>query len=324
MRRFPPGTVLAAGALVWRERDGELQVLAVHRPRYNDWSWPKGKLYKGETLPGCAVREVAEETGKDIILGQSLPTLTYPVGGGKTKVVRYWAARVAPEDSPALAARPKVKSAPKHEIDKTKWLTVEKARERITFADDLKPLDRLVELHEAGRLDTVAVVIARHARAHRRKAWGGTDDERPLSYSGTGRAAQLVPLFSAFGTARVDSSPAARCLATVKPYAESAGLAITEHPALTEGAHERNPLGTAADVASLLGTRSNLVVCVHRPTLPTVVETVRSATRDYTRGKLPRKNPYLPAGGVLVAHVFESEAGPVVASVETHLLKAEA
>ena len=58
-----PGSVVAAGALVWRVRKGELQVLAVHRPRYNDWSWPKGKLAKGETLPHAAIREVAEETG---------------------------------------------------------------------------------------------------------------------------------------------------------------------------------------------------------------------------------------------------------------------
>ena len=72
----------------------QLQVLAVHRPRYNDWSWPKGKLIDGETLPQCAIREVAEETGREIVLGQPLPTLRYPIGAGKQKVVRYWAAQV--------------------------------------------------------------------------------------------------------------------------------------------------------------------------------------------------------------------------------------
>jgi 8-oxo-dGTP diphosphatase len=316
--------VLAGGALVWREHDGELQVLAVHRPRYKDWSWPKGKLDKGETLPACAVREVAEETGKHVILGQTLPTLKYPVGGGKTKVVRYWAAQVAPKTSRALAARPKVKHAAKHEIDKCKWLTVEQARERITFADDLKPLERLVELHDAGRLETVAVVIARHARAKRRKGWRGTDDERPLSKSGMARAEQLVPLFAAFGASRVDSSPAERCMATVRPYAKAAGLKVKEYPLLTEDAHASNPLGTASIVTSLLNKHINRVVCVHRPTLPTVVEMVRAATRKYTLGSLPKKNPYLPAGGVLVAHVIETESGPRVSSVETHLLKPEA
>src|SRR5690606_6090616 len=106
VKRYPPGTVLAAGALVGRERGGERRVLAVHRPRYGDWSWPKGKLVKGETLPACAVREVAEETGKDVILGQALPSLSYAVSG-RTKVVRYWAARVADAESKAVVARPR-------------------------------------------------------------------------------------------------------------------------------------------------------------------------------------------------------------------------
>lgn len=320
MKRFPPGTVLAAGALVWRERDGVLQVLAVHRPRYDDWSWPKGKLVKGETLPACAIREVAEETGKDVILGQPLPGLIYPVSG-RTKVVKYWAAHVADAESKAVVARPRILTAPKAEVDKTKWLTVEQARERITFADDLRPLERLVELYEAGRLDTVAVVIARHARAKRRKAWLGQDDARPLSKSGVTRAAQLVQLFSAFGAIRIDSSPAERCVATVKPYAAASGLKIKKYPDLTEGAHASDPTGTASLVASVLGKRKARVVCVHRPTLPTVVAMVRAATRPFTEGTLPSKNPYLPAGGVIVAHVAETEDGPVVSALETHLVK---
>lgn len=309
---------------MWRVRDDELQVLAVHRPRYNDWSWPKGKVDRGETLPACAVREVAEETGKQVILGQKLPTLRYPIGGGKQKVVRYWAAQAAPKNAKALGARPKVKSAAKHEIDRTTWLTIDQARAIITFPDDLKPLDRLVQLHEAGQLETVAVVIARHARAKRRKGWRGSDDDRPLSKSGATRASQLAPLFAAFGASRVDSSPAERCVATVRPFAEAAGLKVKEYPSLTEDAHASNPLGTASIVTSLLGKHVNRVVCVHRPTMPTIVEMVRAATRKYTLGTLPKKNPYLPAGGVLVAHVFETESGPRVAAVETHLLKPEA
>ena len=324
MRRYPPGTVLAAGALVWRVRDDELQVLAVHRPRYDDWSWPKGKLNRGETLPGCAVREVAEETGKQVILGQTLPTLKYPIGGGKTKVVRYWAAQATSATTKAVVARPQVKKAAKHEIDKAKWLTIEQARSRITFKDDLKPLARLEELHEAGRLETVAVVIARHARAKRRKGWKGTDDARPLSKSGAARAAQLVPLFAAFGAARVDSSPAERCMATVGPYAAAADISVKEYPSLTEDAHASDPLGTASIVTSLLSKHVNRVVCVHRPTLPTVVEMVRASTRKYTLGSLPKKNPFLPAGGVLIAHVIDTESGPRVSAVETHLLKVAA
>lgn len=316
----PPAIQIAAGALVWRVKDGELQVLAVHRPRYNDWSWPKGKLSKGETLPQCAIREVAEETGKQIVLGQPLPTLRYPIGAGRQKVVRYWAAQVASSDSRAVKARPPVKSAPKHEVDRVRWLTVKQAREVITFSDDLRPLAVLEEAFREERLDTRAFVLVRHARAKRRKAWSGDDEDRPITRNGLRRARQLVPLIAAFGVKHIGSSPAERCVATVRPYAEASGIEIKTYPALTEPGHASKPLATASVMLNLLGKQVSRVVCVHRPTLPTIVEMVRAATRPYTRGALPRKNPYLPAGGVLVAHIVDTESGPRAVAVETHLL----
>ena len=320
MKRYPPGTVIAAGALVWRVRDDELHVLAVHRPRYDDWSWPKGKLDKGETLPACAIREVAEETGKQVILGQPLPTLRYP-HGGKTKVVKYWAAQETADTHVSVKARPPVKSASKNEIDKKRWLTVAQARKIITFKDDLRPLEALVEAFENDRLYTRAFVLVRHARAVRRKAWEGDDLERPITASGVERAHQLVPLFGAFGIKRIASSPATRCMSTIEPYAQASGVAIKTYKALTEPSHADKPLATAEVFVKLLSKSSSRVVCVHRPTLPTIVEMVRAATRSYTRGALPRKNPYLPAGGVLVAHVIDTDSGPRVAAVETHLLQ---
>jgi len=316
-----PLAVVAAGALVWRVRDGELQVLAVHRPRYNDWSWPKGKLAKGETLPQCAIREVAEETGKQIVLGQPLPTLRYPVGAGRQKVVRYWAAQVTSNDSRAVLARPKVKTAPKHEVDRVRWLTVEQAQSKITFPDDLRPLEVLAEAYANGRLDTRAFVLVRHARARRRRAWAGEDEARPLTKAGQRRARQIVPLIAAFGVTRVSSSPATRCMDTIGPYAQAANLEITTHGALTEPGHAEAPLRTAEVMINLLGRGGNRAVCVHRPTLPTIVEMIRASTRPYTRGALPRKNPYLPAGGVIVAHVVDTESGPRAVAVETHLLQ---
>ena len=93
------------------------------------------------------------------------------------------------------------------------------------------------------------------------------------------------------------------------PYAEAAGLHVKTSAALTEPGHADKPLRTAEVMINLLGKPGNRVVCVHRPTLPTIVEMVRAATRPYTRGALPRKNPYLPAGGVLVAHVVDTEVG---------------
>src|SRR5690606_29250383 len=112
--------------------------------------------------------------------------------------------------------------------------TVEQARNQITFKDDLRPLEALVEAYEDDRLFTRAFVLARHARAVRRKAWEGDDIERPITDKGHARAEQLVPLFGAFGIKRIDSSPATRCLSTVEPYAEASGVPIKTYTALTE------------------------------------------------------------------------------------------
>lgn len=321
MSPFASSSVLAAGALVWRDNEGQLEVLAVHRPRYNDWSWPKGKLDPGETLPACAVREVAEETGLTVELGQPLPTLRYPIAGGKIKVVRYWAAKVTAPDSAPASARNPVKAASKHEIDELAWLTPDEARARITFHDDLRPLERLVDEFEAQRLCTRAFIVARHARAQRRKAWSGVDQRRPLTSGGMERALELKDLFAAFGAMRIASSPSLRCLQTVGPYSQAAGLPVRGYEALTEETHHKRPAATAAAFASLLSKKKSRVVCVHRPTLPVMVALLRSHITGKTRGALPRRMPFLPAGGVLVAHVMDHEGEPRIIAIETHLLK---
>jgi 8-oxo-dGTP diphosphatase len=317
----PAEAVLAAGALVWRVRKGALQILAVHRPRYDDWSWPKGKLDVGETLPACAVREVAEETRLVVELGQPLPTLRYPIAGGKVKIVRYWAARAIPPEAPAAMARAAVKDASKHEIDEMRWLTVEEARHLITFHDDLRPLERLLDEHEAGRLRSRVLILARHARAKRRKAWKSKDLDRPITKGGRVRAHELVGLLAAFGTSKIASSPALRCRQTLEPYAEAAGLPIRTIASFTEPSHAKKPEQTAKAFKALLGKKSDRVVSVHRPTLPTIVKILREHTTSKTRGALPRTMPFLPAGGVLVAHVIDHEGEPRVIAVETHLLK---
>ncbi|WP_291379553.1 NUDIX hydrolase [Demequina sp.] len=321
MKVEPADVVLAAGALVWRVRGGQLQVLAVHRPRYDDWSWPKGKLDVDETLPACAVREVAEETGRVIELGQPLPTLRYPIAGGKVKIVRYWAARVISSEAPAAIAREAVKDASKNEIDNVKWLTIEQARHLITFHDDLRPLERLIDEYEAGRLRSRVLILTRHARAKRRKAWKGKDIDRPITKAGRVRARDLVGLFAAFGTSKVASSPALRCRQTLEPYAEAAGLPIRTIASFTEPKHAKHPEATAKAFRALLSKKRDRVVSVHRPTLPTIVKILREHTTSKTRGALPRTMPYLPAGGVLIAHVIDHEGEPRVIAVESHLLK---
>jgi 8-oxo-dGTP diphosphatase len=126
-------TVRAAGGAVWRHRrDGSIEVLLVHRPRYDDWSLPKGKCEEGEADEACALREVAEETGLSCELGPELPSQRYRDHKGRDKVVRYWAMEVVAGDGTL-----------EHEVDEVAWLPLDGARRRLTYARDTEVLDAL-------------------------------------------------------------------------------------------------------------------------------------------------------------------------------------
>ncbi|HWS59122.1 MAG TPA: NUDIX domain-containing protein [Actinotalea sp.] len=317
--RTAPAVVHAAGAVLWRERAGRLEVTLVHRPRYKDWSWPKGKLDPGESVAAAAVREVAEETGIDVVLGTPLPMLRYRTPDGTGKQVRYWAAREATaEDAPALAARVPVTPAPLTEIDEVVWVSAATAAELLTRRTDRRPLDVVLDLWTRGRLSTRVVAVARHAQARPRARWNRTEAERPLTPMGRAQADALVPLLAAFGVRRVVTSPWERCRSTVAPYAGRAGLATEGVDALTEAAHREDPTRAAATVAEHLGQPRDVVVATHRPVLPTVLATIEDATRRWTLGMLPAHDPYLRTGELLVAHVTGSGTGARVVAVEHH------
>ena len=315
--------VEAAGALVWRERRGALEVVLVHRPKYDDWSWPKGKLDPGESVAAAAVREVEEETGLTIVLGAPLPTLRYRTGDGGTKRVQYWAARVARRgDGPALAARPPVSRASEDEIDDMRWVGVEKARRALTRPTDVEPLEALVALHAKQRLVTDVLVIARHGRAKRRSAWKGGETDRPLTSTGRAQARALVPVLAAFGVLDVVTSRWERCAATIQPYADAAGL-TPGSAYLTEAEHERSPSRVAGGVHRLLERRRDVVLCTHRPVLPTVLDVLGQHSPRHVADALPTTDPYLKTGEVLVAHVAQTPKGPRVVAVEQHRPPAE-
>jgi 8-oxo-dGTP pyrophosphatase MutT (NUDIX family)/phosphohistidine phosphatase SixA len=308
----------AAGALVWRVREGRLEVLLIHRPRYDDWSWPKGKLEQGESSPDCAVREVAEETGENVILGARLPGLTYRLTNGVDKVVDYWAAHVASPRAAPLRARPGVALAPMSEIDDAEWLDAEAAGRRLTRSQDRLPLDALVDLWRTDRLRTWAIVFARHGRATKRSAWRGTEAGRPLTPEGVLQANALVPVLAAFGVAQVISSPWARCEKTLRPYAKRAGLTLELEQALTETSHKRRPLPVRELVAEHLSGGRSVVISTHRPVLPSVLRSIEGVTPKRLTGVLPQTNPYLRPGEALVVHMAHRPARtPRAVAIET-------
>lgn len=296
-------TVLAAGALVWRRRKRTVEVLLIHRPRYDDWSWPKGKLERGESLPACAVREVAEETGLQVVLGRPLPSVTYTLANGATKVCQYWAATEVAEDSAALVSRPTPKVS-KHEVDEIRWVEAERAMRMLTRKSDRAPLGALLDFLDEGRLETWAVQLARHGQARVRATWRGGEDTRPLTAVGAREAIALVPMLSAFGAEEVLTSPWARCRDTVQPYASASGLDLVSAPQLTEDGAKADPKGAKALVGELLRVRRpGAVLCLHRPTLPIVLDAVSKRSVYRVRELLPESDPWLSTGQLLVLHL---------------------
>lgn len=310
---LPAPTIHAGGAVVWRVDRGHLQVLLVHRPRYDDWSWPKGKVEPGESLPVCAVREVGEETGLPVVLGQPLPGVRYRLSDGRLKQCHYWAARVLDSGSPALAARGVVPRCSPEEIDDARWVTVPEARRVLTRAADRLPLDALVDLWDDGHLDTRALVVLRHGRAKKRSAWKGGEDDRPLTAVGLHQAVAAVGMLAAYGVSEVYTSPWERCAASVRPYALASGLTSVAVPELTEAAAKRRPGAARSAVTRLVGefrhrrgvdVPEGAVLCTHRPVLPLVIEALASRASSRVRATLPRENPYLRTGELLVVHVL--------------------
>lgn len=309
--------VESAGAVVWRLRKDRLQVRLVHRPRYRDWSWPKGKVDPGESLPAAAVREVAEETGRAVVLGIPLPTLEYPTPEGRLKRVHYWAARRAADgDRPSIDARPPASPVDATEIDDAAWLDAEAARERLTRPADREPLDALVRAWRHDRLDTRAVVVSRHARARKRAQWAGGEADRPLTPLGAAQAVGLVQVLAAFGVVHVATSEWLRCTQTVQPYADATGRSFVEDPRLTEAAHTAAPGAVAAAVRDVLEAGPAAVLCTHRPVLPTVLDVLSQHARRRVADALPREDPFLRPAQSLVCHVARTPKGPRVMAVE--------
>ena len=249
--------ISAAGAVLWRSDDGhaEPKVALVHRPRYDDWSLPKGKVDPGETEPVTAVREVLEETGYASELGLRLAAVSYPVEQG-VKSVRYWAAR-------ALGGE----FTPTDEVDELVWLSTADAMKRLQYPHDRKVLRRFRK-HPA---DTRTVLIVRHGTAGTKARYKGDDRKRPLDKHGRAQAESLVGQLLAFGVTEVHAAPRVRCHQTVGPLAEELGVPVHDEPALTEEAYA-DDRGTARKRAvEIAKSESTPVICSQGKVIPDLI-----------------------------------------------------
>jgi 8-oxo-dGTP pyrophosphatase MutT (NUDIX family)/phosphohistidine phosphatase SixA len=267
-------SVIAAGGVVWRSlADSRREVLLVHRPRYDDWSLPKGKLDPGEHVLAGAAREIHEETAIRVRLGPPVGLQRYEIrknGGTVPKVVHYWSAVPVAEGN----------FTPNDEIDDLAWVEVEQARRQLSYPRDVDLLDLLDSVVPA----VSTVVLVRHAAAVKRKAWDGKDRARPLSPEGTESADRLVGVLAALGTDRVLSSDAERCLATVLPYARQAGLTVEQHPEISERGFESDPSALDGLGTSIWAPGHVTVVCSHRPVLPALARELDLKARKFSPG----------------------------------------
>ncbi|WP_345941287.1 NUDIX domain-containing protein [Nesterenkonia sp. E16_10] len=316
----PDAEILAAGALCWRLRRGELEVLVIHRPRYDDWSFPKGKLDEGETLPECAVREVREEIGLKVRLGMPLPVTRYSVGkargakngnggkGRKDKAVWYWAAQVA-EGTPIPDGE---------EVDETAWVSVDRARELLTNRGDVLPLDELARLNADRRLHTLPFVVLRHAKAKPRSSWSRAESERPLAATGKRQARSVERLLICWRPRHLESSPWRRCAETIAPYVKAHRSRATYRKSFTEKRAEAHPERTRTRVRRCLELLLPTLICSHRPVLPLILDTMGGWLQDpQLLEAIPDQDPYLRPGAVLVAQQAMDRDGEIV-SIEVY------
>lgn len=328
---FPRGIIRSAGALVWRFAPGvqpvtpgkpispdDIQVLLVHRPRYHDWSWPKGKAERNEPLPVSAVREVEEETGRVVSLGAPLTTQRYRLGSGHIKEVYYWVGQLMSESNPARATRRPVVYAPKKEIDIAKWVSPDSAREMITRKGDRRLLMELINRGRRGELQTSTLVLLRHAKAISRGRWAGAEMDRPLTRVGVAQSLDLVEMLSAFGVAKVVTSPWLRCEQTVLPYASLGVAPITRDDVLTEDSIADKPEQASKLISRIIGgKRSSTAVCYHGPGLPALQKPVRALSSRRVLAEMDGTNPGLRKAELMVVHITHTET-PRVMDAERH------
>ncbi|MGE2835616.1 NUDIX hydrolase [Mycobacterium sp. SMC-4] len=255
-------TVLAAGAVLWRpaqgsapQGDGELEVAVIHRPRYDDWSLPKGKVDPGETEPVTAVREIAEETGVHARLGRRLTSVSYPVEEG-VKKVRYWAAK-------AVGGNFTVND----EVDELKWLPVRQAMDQLEYPQDRKVLRRFAKVPA----DTKTVLVVRHATAGSKSRWHGDDQKRPLDKHGRAQSEGLVSLLSAFGAHDLFAASRVRCHQTLAPLAEELDATIHDEPTFTEEAYADKPKAARHRLLEIAGSAETPVICTQGKVIPDLI-----------------------------------------------------
>jgi len=246
--------ISAAGAVVWRKhKDNFTEVAIIHRPKYDDWSFPKGKLEIGESLISCAHREVLEETNLQTEFGPHLGQVEYFTPDGLKKVT-YWSAKV-------IAEKPFRANT---EVDQLKWIPITKVIEVLTNETDKEIFDKFVKV----KFNSKPFILLRHAKAITREEWQGEDDDQPLSSSGQNQAMRLLSTYQVFNIDQIHSSDAVRCYDTVKSMAKGLDIKLEVSSKLSESTYKKDKEKAFDYVRELIKEDKSILICSHNPILP--------------------------------------------------------
>lgn len=266
--------IRAAGTVTVDTSGSKPKILMVHRPGYDDWTIPKGKIRFNEFEAVAAHRETMEETGATVRLDIPVNTISYSVGGGR-KTVHYWRAE-------PLSVK---KRKPNKEVDQVVWLTPKNALKRLTYDDEKELVDQALSLP-----DTTTVALVRHGKAMERKNWSGRDQSRPISTQGRKQAIDLVPLLAAYGIESLASSTSTRCMQTLAPYEREIRGEIEGWAALSEEQAKIDEESSAKVMRQIVRRavveNRPTAVCGHRPVLPLMFEEIGVSLNGLQPGAL--------------------------------------
>jgi len=276
--------ILAAGAVLWRKSEKKkMEVLIIHRPKYDDWTFPKGKAEIGEPLIACAYREVLEETNIETAFGPYLGEVEYLTNDGKKKV-SFWSAKVIKEKEFNSNA----------EVDQLKWVEVTKVKELLTLDTDRKILEQFLQIEP----DTKPLVLLRHAKAVTRDEWQGEDDDRPLDSYGQNQAKRLLAMYQVFNLEQIHSSDAVRCYDTVVAIAKGLSIKLEVTGKLSESTFKKDKEKAFDYAKDLMKLNESVLLCSHNPILPKMLNKLTKKSEvDADEGKL------LPADGWVIHRI---------------------
>ncbi|HEY8730091.1 MAG TPA: NUDIX hydrolase [Acidothermaceae bacterium] len=286
----------AAGGVLWRpSSSGEPEIAVVHRPKYNDWSLPKGKLNRLEHPVVAAVREVEEETGYKGRPGRSLGEIHY-LKDGIPKRVSYWAIEAVSGEFGA-----------NDEVDDIKWLPPAEALLQLQPDRD----QPIVEAFVSDARATTPFVIVRHGSAGERSSFNGDDDQRPLDDAGRRQALNLVAVLEAFGVERVVTADVLRCRETVEPFLFVRRLAAETEALFSETGYAAKPERAAERLVTLLSGPAT-AVCSQGKVIPALLQRVcaQLSARAVWDGTVAK-------GGFVVLNIAGEQKSPV-ASVDRY------